>query len=70
MHDWKPGLIEEGLQLIDKRSAEPRKMLVIGIKKKGLTKKSSEYIEKKKTHLENEALSQVSGSNQNNLLSV
>lgn len=69
MHDWKPGLIEEGLQLIDKRSAEPRKMLVIGIEKKGLTKKSSEYIEKK-THLENEALSQVSGSNQNNLLSV
>lgn len=49
MHDWKPGLIEEGLQLIDKRSAEPRKMLVIGIEKKGLTKKSSEHIEKKNT---------------------
>lgn len=69
MHDWKLGLIEEGLQLIDKRTAGPRKMLVIGIEKKGLIKKSSEYIEKK-TCLENEALSQVLGSNQNNLLSV
>lgn len=49
MHDWKPGLIEGGLQLIDKRSAEPRKMLVIGIEKKGLTKKSSEHTEKKNT---------------------